>query len=243
MENNVCSRAIDALKAHFHHHPRPMILTGAGCSTGSGIADYRDKNGNWKHSPPVLFNDFVKNEATRKRYWARSMHGWPRIANAEPNAAHIALARLDAGGFIHQIITQNIDGLHQKAGSNNVIDLHGKLDSVKCIDCGYQTSRHTYQTILLEWNPNFKSRISVSLPDGDACLAAQDYSSFRFPECPACGGIYKPDVIFFGEFIPKILGLQIDFTEFPLAERIVAATFKSLSVLVRRSSLRFPSWV
>lgn len=203
MENEFSKTAVDKLEAHFRRYPQALVLTGAGCSTGSGIPDYRDENGDWKHNQPILYQDFVKSRTVRQRYWAGSMHGWPRIVNAKPNAAHLALARLEAAGFVQQIVTQNVDGLHQKAGSNSVIDLHGRLDTVACIDCHHRMSRDTYQYLLLENNPAFIDRLSVPVPDGDARLAVQDYSSFRFPDCPLCGGICKPDVIFFGEFIPK----------------------------------------
>ena len=157
-----------ALVAHFHHYQQPLVLTGAGCSTASGIPDYRDKNGHWKHRQPVQFNDFINSESVRKRYWARSMHGWPGFHDATPGNAHIALANLEADGWIRHIITQNIDGLHQVAGSRNVIDLHGKLHTLSCIDCGYQTDRNSYQEILLAWNPQFICASPEAAPDGDS---------------------------------------------------------------------------
>src|SRR5579863_2380264 len=110
-------------------HRRLFVLTGAGCSTESGIPDYRDADGAWKHKPPVYYQDFIRNEAARKRYWARSLIGWRYFSEAKPNAAHLALARLESAGFLHQLVSQNVDGLHQQAGSRRVIDLHGRLDS------------------------------------------------------------------------------------------------------------------
>lgn len=203
MENNPSGPAIDRLEDHFRRYPHALVLTGAGCSTGSGIPAYRDENGNWKHKRPILYQDFVKSDSVRQRYWAGSMHGWPRVVNARPNAAHFALARLQTAGFIHRIVTQNVDGLHQKAGSGGVIDLHGRLDSVICIDCNYRIGREAYQADLLRYNPAYVNRLAVPVPDGDARLTVEDYSDFRCPACPQCGGICKPDVIFFGEFIPK----------------------------------------
>jgi NAD-dependent SIR2 family protein deacetylase len=125
-----------ALRSFIATHQRLFVLTGAGCSTGSGIPDYRDNNGEWKLRQPVQYQDFVKSEYARKRYWARSMVGWPNFARAEPNPAHYALALMESQGVIHQLVTQNVDTLHQRAGSRRVIDLHGRLDQVECLNSG-----------------------------------------------------------------------------------------------------------
>lgn len=181
---------------------RLLVLTGAGCSTDSGIPDYRDAAGAWKRRPPVQMRDFLMNETVRKRYWARSLLGWRHFSHAEPNATHHALARLEAAGFIAHLITQNVDGLHQKAGSREVTDLHGRLDEVLCLDCGARVPRDAFQNDLEGRNPGWSSLSAAHAPDGDADLEAQDFSGFDVPVCGDCGGILKPAVVFFGDAIP-----------------------------------------
>ena len=180
-----------------------FVLTGAGCSTESGIPDYRDPNGNWKYTKPVQYLEFLSRESVRKRYWARSMTGWPRIHSARPNAAHHALARLESAGLIHQLVTQNVDGLHRKAGSERVLDLHGNLENVICIDCRRRIPRIRIQDILFSQNQGFETDYYRAAPDGDAVPDLTDYESFKTPICDVCNGILKPDVIFFGESVPR----------------------------------------
>jgi NAD-dependent SIR2 family protein deacetylase len=185
-------------------HPRLFVLTGAGCSTGSGIPDYRDDNGDWKLRQPVQYQDFVKSEHARKRYWARSMVGWPNFARAAPNPAHHALAVMERRGLVHQLVTQNVDTLHQRAGSRRVIDLHGRLDQVECLNCRKQYLRADIQQELNERNPGFSSISAASAPDGDAHLENIDFAGFHIPVCIRCRGILKPSVVFFGEQVPKV---------------------------------------
>lgn len=184
-------------------HRRLFVLTGAGCSTGSGIPDYRDEQGAWKRTPPVTYQAFVGDGITRRRYWARSLVGWPRIAQAQPNAAHRALAALEAQGRCSQLLTQNVDGLHQAAGSRAVIDLHGRLDAVVCLGCGASSSRADVQRRLAEANPAWAGLAAGAAPDGDADLEDRDFATFQVPACDACGGMLKPDVVFFGENVPR----------------------------------------
>ncbi len=184
-------------------HRRLFVLTGAGCSTGSGIPDYRDEQGAWKRTPPVTYQAFVGDGITRRRYWARSLVGWPRIAQAQPNAAHRALAALEAQGRCSQLLTQNVDGLHQAAGSSAVIDLHGRLDAVVCLGCGASSSRADVQRRLAEANPAWAGLAAGAAPDGDADLEDRDFATFQVPACDACGGMLKPDVVFFGENVPR----------------------------------------
>lgn len=184
-------------------HRRLFVLTGAGCSTGSGIPDYRDEQGAWKRTPPVTYQAFVGDVATRQRYWARSLLGWPRIAEARPNAAHRALAALEAQGRCEQLLTQNVDGLHQAAGSHAVIDLHGRLDDVVCLGCGARSSRAQLQDRLVAANPAWAGLVAAAAPDGDADLEGRDFSAFDIPACEVCGGMLKPDVVFFGENVPR----------------------------------------
>ncbi len=129
------------LSDFIDRHARLLVLTGAGCSTGSGIPDYRDADGEWKRGRPVMLQAFLGEEHTRRRYWARSLVGWRRMRAARPNDAHLALARLESGGRIARLITQNVDGLHEAAGSRKVIDLHGRIDVVCCTTCERRTSR------------------------------------------------------------------------------------------------------
>jgi len=192
-----------ALADFVRAHPRLVVLTGAGCSTPSGIPDYRDAAGNWKPGPPVLGAQFVRALPARQRYWARSMAGWPRFHAARPNAAHRALAALERSGRVRHLITQNVDGLHQRAGSCAVTELHGSLARVRCLDCGSLHARAAVQRVLERDNPGFVARDAAPAPDGDARLDAHDLAQFRVPDCPRCGGTLKPDVVFFGESVPK----------------------------------------
>ncbi|MCW2275973.1 NAD-dependent protein deacetylase [Rhodoblastus acidophilus] len=190
------------LRDFFDAHQRLFVLTGAGCSTGSGIPDYRDGSGAWKRDPPVNFAAFMGSTAVRQRYWARSMIGWPKISGAAPNFSHRALAALEARGKIALLVTQNVDGLHQAAGSSNVLDLHGRIDAVRCMGCGAKESRGKFQAELARLNPDFAGLKAARAADGDADLSA-DFSRFVVPPCPACGGVQKPDVVFFGESVPR----------------------------------------
>ena len=184
-------------------HAKLLVLTGAGVSTRSGIPDYRDENGDWKRAAPMQFNDFVGNAASRQRYWARSMIGWPRVQLAKPNAAHHALGDLQRAGHIDVLITQNVDRLHQRAGSNNAIDLHGRLDRVQCLGDGHVQWRDAYQTQLINANPDWQTVDATIAPDGDADLNDVDFSSFTVPPCVECGAVVKPKVVFYGESIPR----------------------------------------
>lgn len=197
------------LSSFIRRHPRLLVLTGAGCSVASGIPEYRDHDGAWKSRPPVRYADFVASPAVRRRYWARSVFGWERVAGAEPGSVHRALARLEQAGHARAVVTQNVDALHQRAGSRRVIDLHGRLDEVECLDCGARIRRADMQALLLAWNGPFLAALgaapgatAAARPDGDVQLEA-DFSDFRVPDCPSCGGVLKPAVVFFGENVPR----------------------------------------
>lgn len=192
-----------ALRDFIERHPRLFVLTGAGCSTDSGIPDYRDADGGWKRAQPVTLQAFMRDALTRRRYWARSLVGWQRFGHAQPNTAHRALARLEQRGNIERLVTQNVDRLHQAAGSAEVIDLHGRMDLVRCMDCWRLQPRSELQDELLSLNPAWASLDARTAPDGDADLDGLDFSTFEVPPCAYCAGVLKPDVVFFGESVPQ----------------------------------------
>lgn len=191
------------LLARFLDQHKPVTaLTGAGLSTGSGIPDYRDQQGAWKRPQPVQHQEFMTSAATRQRYWARSLAGWPALRDATPNPGHQALAQLEEQGLIGTIITQNVDGLHQRAGSQQVINLHGYANDILCMGCAARSPRTLMHERCLALNPDFDIQAAAIGPDGDADLAS-DTHNFRVPDCPNCGGILKPDVVYFGDNVPK----------------------------------------
>jgi NAD-dependent SIR2 family protein deacetylase len=177
---------------------RWLVITGAGVSAASGIPTYRDDDGTWLRSDPIQHQDFILSAHTRRRYWARSMVGWPLIADARPNRAHHALSRLEGMGRISLLVTQNVDRLHQFAGQRRVIDLHGRLDRVRCLDCGRIGARSELQQRLQALNPAFSAHIAEARPDGDAEVDDAHLAQFAVPACHACGGMLMPDVVFFG---------------------------------------------
>lgn len=197
------SSQADALAGWLRRHRRIFVLTGAGCSTGSGIPDYRDRNGDWKRAPPVTYQALVGDPAMYRRYWARSTVGWPHFSAAMPNEAHFALARLESAGRVSLLLTQNVDGLHQRAGSTGVLDLHGRLDVVGCLQCGDRIDRSALQARLAGDNPGWEAGLARAAPDGDADLDDAAVARFVPPRCHACDGLLKPDVVFFGENVPR----------------------------------------
>ena len=190
-------RALDVLGR------RPLVaLTGAGLSTDSGIPDYRGPGS--PRRTPMTFGEFVSGPRAQRRYWARSHVGWARMAHAEPNAGHRAVASLEHTGALRGLITQNVDGLHRAAGSRAVIDLHGRIADVVCLDCRRISPRAALQERLTTLNPGFVEAAGPAVetaPDGDAVLDA--VAGFRLAACTGCGGVLKPDVVFFGENVPR----------------------------------------
>ncbi|HEX2204610.1 MAG TPA: NAD-dependent protein deacetylase [Longimicrobium sp.] len=186
---------------------RAVVLAGAGCSTESGIPDYRGPEGSHRVRKPMQYQEFVRSEAARVRYWARSTAGWTRVSAARPNAGHAALARLEEGGAVRGVITQNVDGLHHAAGSRRVVELHGSLAAVRCLACEAAVPRGAFQARLRAENAEWAARLAEDgvepAPDGDAELPAWAMERFRVPACEGCGGVMKPDVVFFGENVPK----------------------------------------
>lgn len=199
------------------------VLTGAGMSTDSGIPDYRGAGRTPRH--PMTFDNFMGSAQAQQRYWARSFVGWSRIALAKPNAGHFALAQAESLGQLKTLITQNVDGLHQAAGSQNVIDLHGRLDRVRCMVCSAVHAREDIETLMRQANPDVKPAKDFEFtPDGDAEVEAT--RDFVIPVCSLCGGMLKPDVVFFGESVSA-----------PLVARSYAAIDAADALLVAGTSL------
>jgi NAD-dependent SIR2 family protein deacetylase len=185
-----------------------LILSGAGLSTESGIPDYRGPTGLARRATPMTYQAFTGSAAARRRYWARSYIGWRHIARAVPNDGHRAVAELSRRGLLTGIITQNVDGLHQAAGASGVTELHGSLHRVICLSCGQQTPRtgldRRLEAANRGWDAQRAALVSIARgPDGDAVLDDAATESFRVADCSACQGVLKPDVVFFGENVPK----------------------------------------
>ena len=182
---------------------RLFVLTGAGISAPSGIGTYRNHDGDWQRSDPIQHQEFLKQVNARRRYWARSMRGWPSFRDAEPNPAHQALARLEQAGRVQAVVTQNVDGLHQRAGQIRLIELHGSLGEVVCLRCNARQSRDRLQDWLEAHNGAWLDGAVSAQPDGDASFDnVRHFDDFNEPLCK-CGGILKPDVVFYGDSVPK----------------------------------------
>ena len=205
---------------------RVAVLTGAGCSTESGIPDYRGPGTRARARNPIQHMEFLGKPEVRARYWARSLMGWPRFSSARPNAAHHALADLEREGHVLALITQNVDRLHHAAGSQRVIELHGALADVRCLSCGSHEPRATLQERLLALNPGFAQHQVELRPDGDAELPVEAVRAFRVADCLRCAGPLKPDVVFFGDNVPR-----------PTVEAAFALLEEADALLVLGSSL------
>ena len=191
------------LSGLLRHYPRLFVLTGAGLSAASGLPTYRDEAGRWLYRKPIQHRDFVRDFATRQRYWARSLMGWPAVHEAQPNRSHRSLARLEQAGHVELLVTQNVDRLHQRAGHRRVLDLHGRLDRVDCLGCSRVIERETLQASLRALNPVFEQPHGAARPDGDRDLPDEMLNRFQVPPCPACGGVLIPQVVFFGGTVPR----------------------------------------
>jgi NAD-dependent SIR2 family protein deacetylase len=191
------------LAALITPNTRVMVLSGAGCSTASGLGDYRDKFGEWKRTQPITGHTFRTDTTARHRYWARSSVGWPAFDAAQPSLAHTAIRQLEQQHIVESVVTQNVDRLHQKAGQQAVTDLHGVLATVSCLDCSHQQSRNTFQSRLINANPWLQNLTADYAPDGDADLHDDQLQDLTIPACEVCSGMLKPDVVFFGENVPK----------------------------------------
>jgi NAD-dependent SIR2 family protein deacetylase len=195
---DLSTHALEEL-SRFLEHYRPAVLTGAGISTASGIPDYRGPESRKKKRNPIRYQEFVGSVDNRRRYWSRSAIGWPRFSKALPNPAHLALAHLEEEGWIQGIITQNVDRLHHKAGSQKIIELHGALAEVRCLECETLEARTSFQDRILALNPRWDEQQAEMAPDGDAVLALEQTLRFEIPSCQHCEGVVKPNVVFFGE--------------------------------------------
>ncbi|RPF43835.1 NAD-dependent SIR2 family protein deacetylase [Streptomyces sp. Ag109_G2-6] len=179
-----------------------LVLSGAGISTESGIPDYRGEGGSLSRHTPMTYQEFTADAGARQRYWARGHLGWRTFGRARPNAGHRAVAAFARHGLLSGVITQNVDGLHQAAGSEDVVELHGSLERVVCLSCGALSPRRELARRLEEANAGFAPVAAGLNPDGDADLTREQVGDFRVVPCAACGGVLKPDVVFFGESVP-----------------------------------------
>lgn len=227
---------LDTLEHQEHHldtlhramaERRFVVLTGAGISTSSGIPDYRDSEGVRRGKAPMMYQEFLATPQARRRYWARAMLGWPRVRVAQPNKAHLALATLQQRERISGLITQNVDTLHDQAGSQDVIELHGSLHRVLCLDCQQRSERDVIQRVMEDQNPYLAGVDAVQAPDGDTLLDPAFEERFQVPHCPHCNGQrLKPDVVFFGENVAQAT-----------AAKAMAAVQQAEGLLVVGSSL------
>lgn len=211
-----------------------QVLSGAGLSTESGIPDYRSPESLKRRHEPLRYQEFTHSAAARSRYWARSHAAWGRMRSVEPNAGHFAVTQLEKAGAVTGILTQNVDGLHQKAGATDVIELHGSLERVRCLSCGTAETMDSYQERLALLNPRFTRLPAVLNPDGDAELPDEATTSFRPAACLVCGGIMKTDVVFFGENVPRAV-VDSAWEQYARADSLLVLG----SSLAVRSGLRF----
>ncbi|XP_060074631.1 NAD-dependent protein lipoamidase sirtuin-4, mitochondrial-like [Ylistrum balloti] len=197
---------IDDLRNFLLKNDRILVLTGAGLSTESGIPDYRSEGvGLYARSDnrPVQYNDFVKSETIRQRYWARNYVGWPVFSSFLPNICHKILRQWEIVGKVNWLVTQNVDALHMKAGSVNLTELHGSAHRVMCLNCDAKMTRTQLQELIEKYNPLWQAKSVEMAPDGDVQLTTRQVEGFKVPQCPACGGALKPEIIFFGDNVPK----------------------------------------
>ncbi|MFT7243820.1 MAG: NAD-dependent SIR2 family protein deacetylase [Candidatus Azotimanducaceae bacterium] len=216
----------ERLAEFIQAHQPLVVITGAGCSAASGIPTYRDDDGTWQRSTPIQHQDFVSQPESRQRYWARSLAGWPAVARAQPNETHLAIKTLEDNQLCALVVTQNVDRLHQRSGQQAVIDLHGRLDRVHCLDCHHEISRDDMQIRLMDENPHLPTVTTQQAPDGDADIPDNLIETVHVPDCDHCGGMLKPTVVFYGGGVSKLV-----------VDRIFDAIDQASGVLVVGSSL------
>jgi len=235
---------VDALADHLRGK-RVAVLTGAGVSTESGIPDYRSPEAlARRRRRPIHGPEFVRSAALRRRYWARAMVGWEQFRLARPGPAHVALARLEAAGVVTGLVTQNVDRLHQAAGSRRVVELHGALAEVICLDCGKLEGRDEVQTRMRALNPSWIDGPAPMAPDGDADLPDELVERFVVPACTECGGALKPNVVFFGHNVPRPVVeeayARVDEAEALLVAGTSLAVFSGYRFLLRAADRKMP---
>jgi NAD-dependent SIR2 family protein deacetylase len=221
-----------------------LVLSGAGLSTESGIPDYRGPSGTQRNAQPMTYQTFTRDPIARRRYWARSHLGWRTIARAAPNAGHAAVGRLQERGLLTGIITQNVDGLHQAGGAGGVVELHGALDRVVCLDCGELSARAELDRRLADANAGYDAEAGGVNPDGDVDLTDEQAAGFVVVDCTGCGGMLKPDVVFFGESVPAPrVQLCFDLVERSAAMVVLGSSLTVMSgrrFVVRAAKLGLP---
>ncbi|XP_078523793.1 NAD-dependent protein lipoamidase sirtuin-4, mitochondrial [Lissotriton helveticus] len=202
----VDSLVLERLQEFIHNSQRLFVMTGAGISTESGIPDYRSEGvGLYARTTrrPIQHSEFVRSASSRQRYWARNFVGWPKFSTHQPNAAHLALCNWEKQKRLHWLVTQNVDALHSKAGSQHLTELHGCIHRVICLGCGTCTPRSELQERFIANNPAWTAEARGIAPDGDVFLTDEQVKNFRVPSCTTCGGILKPDVTFFGDSVNR----------------------------------------
>lgn len=238
---------IKLLCDYLDSHRNFLVLTGAGVSTESGIPDYRSEDvGLFARSTtkPIQFQEFLRKREVRRRYWARNYVGWPRFSSFQPNDNHYILSNMEKAYKVSCVITQNVDNLHIRAGSSNVIELHGTAFKVICLQCGYSVGRHTFQKVLDHLNSNLVISPRTIRPDGDTELAQEIVDNFKVPDCPQCGGILKPKIVFFGDNVPKSVLDSVD-NEVAKCDALLVlgtslSTYSGLRIIHRVSELKKP---
>lgn len=241
------SEHVKLLYEYLDSHRNFLVLTGAGVSTESGIPDYRSEAvGLFARSTtkPIQFQEFLRKPDVRRRYWARNYVGWPRFSSFQPNHNHYILSNMEKSYKVSCVITQNVDNLHTRAGSSNVIELHGTAFKVICLQCRHTIGRHTFQKILEQLNSNVVISPQTIRPDGDTDLSQELVDNFKVPDCPQCGGILKPKIVFFGDSVPKLVINSVDY-EIAKCDALLVlgtslSTYSGLRIIHTISELKKP---
>ena len=224
--NNPSKAHLQRLKEFIKGKENLVLLSGAGLSKGSGIPTYRNRSGKWTRQTPITHQDFISKKTARQQYWLRSFNGWPAFSAAIPSASHLAITKLEKNNFLKTVVPQNVDRLHQKAGTKKVIDLHGRLDEVTCMKCHCVFEREAIQSKLKTMNP-FLLQANNMAPDGDADVNQELTHAIAIPTCDQCEGILKPNVVFFGDNVEK-----------PVVDSIYNCIDESDGLLIIGSSLK-----
>lgn len=237
---------IEVVRNFILNSKKLIILTGAGVSTTSGIPDYRSKGvGLYARSNhrPMQYSDFLKNDENRKRYWCRNFTGWSRFSSIKPNKTHDFIAELEQSNLLHWMITQNVDRLHQKAGSRRLTELHGTMHEVVCLQCEKVIARHEFQKVLEKLNPTWEVEANETAPDADVFIDESKVNDFNLAKCE-CGGVMKPNVVFFGGSVPQKITEEakyyVDEADSLLVIGSSLQTYSAYRIILRASDLRKP---